>query len=44
MLGSHGVDAGNSTAMSSGSGDGKAKSEVEALLLRWRLHGVEEFG
>ena len=33
-----------STSMSSGLGDGEAKSEVEELLLRWRLHGVEGFG
>ena len=39
VLGSHGGDTGNSTAMS----DGKAKSEVEESLLRWRLHGVEGF-
>ena len=47
VLGSHGGDTGNSTAMSSGSGpsgDGEAKSEVEESLLRWRLHGVEGFG
>ena len=44
MLGFHGDDAGNLTSMSSGSGDGKAKSEVEESLLRRRLHGVEGFG
>ena len=44
VLGSYGGDAGNSTSMSSGSGDGEAKSEVEESLLRWRLHGVEGFG
>ena len=41
ILGSHWGDAGNSTSMSSGSGDEEAKSEVEESLLRWRLHGVE---
>ena len=44
VLGSYGGDAGNSTSMSSGSGDGEAKSEVEESLLRWRLHGEEGFG
>ena len=44
VLGSYGGDAGNSTSMSSGSGDGEAKSEVEESLLRWRLHGGERFG
>ena len=44
FLGSHGGDAGNSTAMSSGLGDGEAKSEVEESMLRRRLHGVEGFG
>ena len=39
-----GGDAGNSTSMSSGSGDGEAKSEVEASMLCRRLHGVEGFG
>ena len=34
MLGFHGVDAGNSTSMSSGSGDGEAKSAVEKWLVR----------
>ena len=43
MLGSHGGDAGNSTSMSSGSGDGEAKSEMEESLLRWRLHCAEGF-
>ena len=37
VLGSHGGDAGNSFSMSSGSGDGEAKSQVEESLLRWRL-------
>ena len=48
VLGSHGGDAGNSTSMSSGSGDGEAKSEVgdapPALARRGRvrLDRVEE--
>ena len=44
VLGSHGGDAENLTSMSSGSGDGEAKSEVEESMLRRRLHGVEGFG
>ena len=44
VLGSHGGDAGNSTSMSSGSGDGELKPEVEESMLRRRLHGVEGFG
>ena len=43
VLGSHGGDAGNSTSMPSGSGDGEAKLEVEESLLCWRLHGMEGF-
>ena len=44
VLGSHGGDAGNWTSMSSASGEGEAKWEVEESLLRWGLHGGEGFG